>query len=147
MKIKVIAFDVYGTILASSDPENCMSPRKGFVEFARTCVSKGIQLVTSSDENVDVMKIELKCSGEHSGQETVPLELFSGFCKMERLAPKDFRPIIEYFNIEPGELCVFGDVPEFDIEPALKLGCKAVLVPAYIRGDTFNWRTVDVDTI
>lgn len=109
MKIKVIAFDVYGTILASDDPENCMPPRKGFVEFARACVSKGIQLVTSSDSDTFLVKIELRCSGKHSGQETVPLELFSGFFQMEKFAPKDFGLILEYFDIEPGELCVFGD--------------------------------------
>ncbi len=133
--------------MAIDDTDNCRPPRKGFVEFAKACVSQGILLVTSSDENVDVVKIELESSGEHSGQETVPLEIFSEFFKMERDVPKDFRPILEYFNIEPGELCVFGDRMDFDIEPASKLGCKAMLVPAYKRGDTFDWCLVDVDAI
>ncbi|MEI8366765.1 MAG: HAD family hydrolase [Parachlamydiaceae bacterium] len=147
MKIKVIAFDVYGTILMHGDPENCMPPRDGFVEFARACVSEGILLVTSSDNQIIPMQIDLESSGKHSGQKTVPLEIFSGFFKMEKDMPKDFRPILKHFGIEPGELCVFGDRMDLDIEPALKLGCKAMYIPPYAREDTFDWRSVDIDVI
>ena len=129
------------------DPENCVPPRKGFVEFARKCADRGIILVTSSDNDVELTKIDLEYSGKESGERTVPLEIFTEFFGMKKDVPKDFRPIIEYFGIEPGELCVFGDRPELDIEPALAQGCKAVLIPVYARGDSFDWRSVDIDAL
>ena len=136
MSIKVIAFDVYGTILCSIDPENCMPPRKGFLEFARKCIADGIVLVTSSDSSTDLLKIDLEESG-------VPLEIFTDFYPMEKLQPKYFDPILDFFGIKPCELYVFGNVFELDIEPALKLGCGAKLVPSYDSGkDDFDWTLV-----
>ena len=63
MKTKVIAFDVYGTLLYHADPENCLPPRRGFLDFAKECTEKGIILVTSSDNEKPLTKIDLKESG------------------------------------------------------------------------------------
>jgi len=58
-KIKVIAFDVYGTILCSDDPENAMSPRLGFAEFILRAKSLGIKVVTSSDAYLVNLHLDL----------------------------------------------------------------------------------------
>ncbi len=124
MKTKVIALDVYGTILCSLDPENCMIPRTGFLEFAEKCILKGIRLVTSSDNQIWLTRNDLMESG-------VPLGLFTDHYQMEKWQPKYFGHIIVFFGILPEELHVFGDRPEYDIQPALEQGCKATLVPVY----------------
>jgi len=135
MKTKVIAFDVYGTILCANDPENAMPPRRGFIEFAKNCQKEGIVLVTSSDNELPLTKIDLKESG-------VPIELFFDHYQMMVWQPKYFLPIVEFFAIQPDELLVFGDRPECDIEPAIKQGCRAVLVPPYNTGDSFDWMSM-----
>lgn len=132
MNTKVIAFDVYGTILATDDPENAMPPRRGFVQFAKLCIEKGIILVTSSDNDLLLTKIDLEESG-------VPLEIFTEYCEMERGQPKNFKPIVDFFGIVSSELLVFGDRLDLDINPALGQGCRGVLVPVYNYSDQFDW--------
>lgn len=124
MKIKVIAFDAYGTIISSGDTENAMPPRRGFLEFAEQCRKKGIILVTSSDCDIILLKLDLEAS-------RFPLEIFHDFYKMEPGVPKDFSEIISEYNIEPGELLVFGDKPDIDIALAKKMGCRVQLVSEY----------------
>lgn len=136
MKTKVIAFDVYGTILMTEDYDNCVPFRDGFVEFAERCKEMGIILVTSSDNSIPFTKNDLSMSG-------VPLELFYDHYEMEKMAPKSFNLICEYFGIKPEELHVFGDRPGYDINPALELGCRATLVPVFDSlSDSFNWMTL-----
>ena len=136
MKTKVIAFDVYGTILMTTDYDNCVPFRSGFVEFAEKCIEMGIALVTSSDNCIPFTKNDLNMSG-------VPLDLFYDHYQMEKMQPKSFNLIYDYFGIKPEELHVFGDRPECDIDPALKLGCVATLVPVFDSlGDSFNWMSM-----
>jgi len=136
MNIKVIAFDVYGTILMSDDPENCVPAREGFIEFAEKCIQNGIKLVTSSDNGTELVKIDLIESG-------VPLYLFSNHFRMAKGKPKNFGPIIERFNIKPEELLVFGDRQDLDIDPALEQNCMAHIVPQYNSlDDYFDWMSV-----
>jgi len=132
----VIACDVYKTILFGDDPENCVPARTGFVEFARRCVSKGIVLVTSSDNGTELVRIELEVCG-------VPLELFSEHFRMESGQPKKFQPILERFGIDPEELLVIGDTLDLDVNPALRQGCRAILVPPYNSlQDSFDWMSI-----
>jgi FMN phosphatase YigB (HAD superfamily) len=134
--IKVIAFDVYRTILCSEDPENCMGPRTGFLEFSEKCIFKGVRLVTSSDNQLWHTKNDLNESG-------VPLGLFTDHYQMEKSQPKYFGFIIDFFAILPEELYVFGDRLDYDIEPALDQGCQATLVPPYVSVlDTFDFMSL-----
>lgn len=136
MRTKIVAFDIYGTVLSANDAENILPPRTGFITFCRTCLANELRLVTSSDSDLWLLKSDLKESG-------VILGLFSEFCKMEKGQPKDFTSILSLFEIEPPELHVFGDRLDFDIEPAIKLGCKATLVPVYESGmDDFNFMSL-----
>ena len=136
MKTKVIAFDVYGTILMTDDPENCVPARDGFVEFTNRCIDMGITLVTSSDNGAILVKIDLSASG-------VDLGIFDSFFRMNRGEPKNFIPIIDHFHINPDELLVFGDRRDLDIEAAILQGCQAVLLPRFESiNDNFNWMSV-----
>ena len=138
MKIKVVAVDAYGTIISSDDPENAMPPRRGFLEFAKKCKRMGIILVTSSDCNITLLKLDLEAS-------RFPLEIFNGFYKMEPGIPKDFSRIISDHSIKPGELLVFGDKPDIDIALAEQMGCRVQLVTEYDGpGDRFDFMTIDL---
>ncbi len=132
---KVISFDVYGTILCADDPENCMPPRKGFIEFVSFCQSYGIYVVTSSDNSTPLTKIDLSESG-------VSLELFHSHYQMNKGEAKNFKPILDFFAIESKELLVFGDRIDLDINPAILQGCRAILVPPYTHNDTFDWMSM-----
>jgi FMN phosphatase YigB (HAD superfamily) len=132
----VIAFDVYKTVLFGDDPENCVPARNGFMQFAQSCISKGIALVTSSDNGTDLVKIDLSASG-------IPLEMFTDHFRMESEQPKNFWPILERFSISPRRLFVFGDRLDLDIEPAMRQGCRALLIPPYDSlQDSFDWMSV-----
>lgn len=135
-KPNVIACDVYRTILFGDDPENCVPARSGFVQFAKSCISNGIILVTSSDNGTELVKIDLRVSG-------VPLELFTEHFRMESGQPKNFVPILEHFGIAPKSLLVFGDRLDLDVEPAIRQGCRAILVPPYYSlQDDFDWMSI-----
>lgn len=136
MEIKVIALDVYGTILATEDHENSLRPRKGFFELVGICKRRGVALVTSSDNTVDLTKIDLMTS-------KVPLEIFDGFYPMKPGVPKDFSGIIKHYKIKPEELLVIGDKPYIDIALAKEIGCHTALVPEYVGyGDKFDLMSI-----
>lgn len=140
MPLKVIAFDVYGTVLFHGDPENCMPPRNGFVEFAKMCLDAGVILVTSSDNSLTFTKIDLEESG-------VPMHIFTSHFQMKFGQPKDFRPILEQFKIKPRELCVFGDREDLDVFPAIEQGCRGVIVPVYERKEDFDFMKISLDLL
>jgi FMN phosphatase YigB (HAD superfamily) len=126
----------YYAILFGDDPENCVPARNGFVQFAQNCISRGIVLVTSSDNGTDLVKIDLRASG-------IPLELFADHFRMENGQPKNFWPILERFKIDPRDLFVFGDRFDLDIDPAMRQGCRALLIPPYDSlQDSFDWMSV-----
>jgi len=136
MSIKVIAFDVYGTILATEDPDNNLRARKGFFDIVATCKELRVILVTASDNSVDLTKIDLT-------ESSVPVEIFDDFYPMEKGIPKDFSKIIEVYGIEPEELLVIGDKPDIDIALAKEMGCHTALVPEYVGyGDKFDLTSI-----
>ncbi len=106
MKIKVIALDIYGTVLCSDDPENAMPPRRGFAEFVRRAKEAGIKLVTSSDANLDLLKLDLQETMR--GRTPFGLEIFDGFYYLS-MRPKKYWQIINDFKIKPEELMIIGD--------------------------------------
>lgn len=124
METKVVALDVYGTLLASNDAENVMPPRPGAIEFIERCKSLHLTLCTSSDAPLSTLGIDLRTTG-------VDLSSFCHFFKMEGGMPKDFRKILEHFKIKPYELLVIGDRYDKDIAPARELGCHWAHVEEY----------------
>jgi len=126
-KTKVIALDVYGTMLPS---EGIQSKRKGLDSFLSRYRDSGLTLCTCSDAYIQGVLLDFEEAG-------LDPKYFDEFFKMERKGkdfthePKDFTPIIKHYNLIPQELIVIGDRYERDITPALNMGCKAILVPEY----------------
>lgn len=127
MKTKVIALDIYGTIL-STKWSNIQ--RKGLEDFLFRCKSEGLTICTCSDGETQDVKDNLSEAG-------INLNYFDEYFKMLRQPgdftkqPKEFESILSYYNISPNELTVIGDREERDIAPAKKLGCNTILVPEY----------------
>ena len=61
--IKVVALDIYGTVLASGDPNNELPPRKGLKAFLDKCDARRIKVVTASDGHLKNLKRNLQESG------------------------------------------------------------------------------------
>ena len=120
--IKIIALDIYGTILATEDPENLLKPRKGLEKFFDKCKAKGIKVVASSDADTTNIKIDLKESGANVAK-------FDRFYELKQ-APKDFSVIIKDYGINPKELLVVGDSDK-DIEGAINCKAGHFRVPEY----------------
>ncbi len=134
-KIKVIALDVYGTILPTKG-ENVK--RKGLDAFLQKCKNQGLILCTCSDAEInDVM--------ENFREAELNPRYFDEYFKMERKGknfyklPKNFSPILEHYNLFPEELLVIGDRIQRDINPAENLGCKTILVPEYFVKEDNNF--------
>ncbi len=123
--IKVIALDIYGTVLSSEDCENLMSPRKGLDKLFDECDVKRIKIVSASDAPILILQIDLKESG-------VDFSRFDNFYEFEQ-KPKDFRIILEDYNIKSKELLVVGDSVEADIKGAQMIGAQYYKVPEYNR--------------
>lgn len=131
MDTKVIAVDIYGTVLCSDDPENSMPPRRGFKAFAENYRSLGVKIITCSDNDLVLTQIDLE-------ESRLSLSLFDHFFQMARGVPKSFEVILQYYKISPEQLLVIGDSFERDINLARSIGCQAILVPEY--GSTpSNW--------
>ncbi len=124
LEIKVIALDVYGTILATDDPDNELPPRKGLLAFLEKCKKLGITLCTSSDGET----ISVKANLEEAG---VNLTCFDRFFQMQQGAAKNYTPILDHYRIDPKQLLVIGNSLPQDIEPAMQLGCRTEYVDDY----------------
>ena len=134
MGVKVIALDIYGTVLASEDAENILPARKGLEELFDRCESKGIKVVTASDASLINLKIDLKESG-------VNISKLDNFYELKQF-PKDFSGIIEDYGIESGELLVIGDSDK-DINGAVNCKAKYFRVPEYVGiGDDFDLNSI-----
>ena len=132
--IKVVALDIYGTVLPSDDFENNAKPRPGLVSFFDKCDSKEIKVVTASDAFIPNVRNHLSnCFRKHP-EKGLSLYRFNDFFHLVD-SPKDFSIILGYYSLIPKELLVIGDNPKKDIEGAAKLGCLSILVPQY-RLDT-----------
>jgi len=142
MKTKVIALDIYGTVLSSEDYDNEMPVRNGFERFVERCRESGLKLITASDSHPKQMAIDLESAFENTPNSKLNLTIFEDFFQF--LAPKDFRPVLEYFSIAPHELLVIGDSYEKDIKSAQELGCSTQFVLEYRNYDNFDFSKIRI---
>jgi len=128
-KIKIVSWDVYGTLIAthydeSTDYEDIpLKPRPGALEILAKIKSRGIIQCTCSDGHLGNLKNNLKEAGINW------TEFFDDLYKMEPFQQKDFSYIIKQYSISPNELLVIGDNYDIDISLAIKQGCRTLHVP------------------
>lgn len=141
LKTKVIAFDVYGTILCADDSENAMPVRQGFANFVWRAKKSAIRVVTSSDANLDLLKLDLLATSKNRAP--YGLDIFDGFFRLE-MRPKNYTEILRYFSIKPDELMIIGDQPENDFAGAPTDSIK-LLVPKYqMSNDRFDFSDLEI---
>ena len=141
MKTKVIALDVYGTILSSIDFENVMPVRRGFERFVSNCLNNDIYLVTISDAPLTSLKLDLTTAFNKTT--TLNLSIFDDFYELKTY-PKDISIILPVYNIKPNQLFVIGDQEDRDLKYAKSLCCSTYLVPEYTSQDKFDFSTVKI---
>ena len=135
--LKVVAVDLYGTILVTEDPENAMPIRAGFREFCLLCHQNKIKIVSSSDADLINQRIDLSDKGA-----------FEYFDRLYRLKtnPKRYSAIIRDYSLSHQELLVIGNEEVKDLTIAKRIGCKTFLVPNYTLGNYFDfmdiWKTL-----
>ena len=127
-KIKVISWDVYGTLIASRNDElsDCgdapLQPRVGVLETLEKVKLKNLIQCTSSDGDLKNLQENLTEAG-------ISLDYFDDFFKMEPGCPKDYFCVLDIYGISPEELLVVGDSYQIDTLSALEQGCQAIWVP------------------
>ena len=132
MVIKVLALDIYGTVLATKDPENKLGPRKGFGKLVEKCKQREIIIVGASDASPISVRNDLEESG-------VDLDIFLEFYELTQ-DPKDFSFILNDYSLNPQELLVIGDSDK-DFQGAIRCGCRGIKIPEYVgigKGDCFD---------
>jgi len=155
--IKVVALDIYGTVLAFDDNDNSFPPRQGLEAFFDECDKRGIKVVTSSDGLTGNVKNDLQIAfrianglktGANSCKRGLTIERFDAFFEMQ-IGPKDFSVIIGHYDIVPKELLVIGDHINRDIYSALKLGANALHCPAYgvDQGREWDFSKINLDAV
>ena len=138
MPIKVVALDVYGTILARDDYDDCFPPRKGLCQLFDNCLERGIKVVTISDGLVGNVRNDLVVSFRNCREGQLCLEMFDGFFQMQ-VGNKELQPILECYGIQPDELLVVGDDPLVDICAAKEIGARFVQCPVYEVNGEREW--------
>jgi FMN phosphatase YigB (HAD superfamily) len=123
MNIRVIALDIYGTVLATDDPDNELPPRRGIEEFFDERERRKIKVVSTSDADITTLKINLR-------ESKVDVTRFDRFYCLNQLPCKDYSAIVRDYNITPKQLLVVGDSDK-DINGAKACGAKQVRVPEY----------------
>lgn len=127
--IKVLALDIYGTVLATNDAENELPPRKGIERLFAKCKEQDIKIVTSSDANIENLKVDLRASfGKHNLAHLI--DQIDNYCLCAQPITKNFTPILKNYNISPWELLVIGD-REKDTCGARDVGARWIKVPEY----------------
>ena len=146
--IKVVALDVYGTVLAFDDNDYSCPPRKGLLAFLQDCRRRGIKVVTSSDGFTGNVKNDLTMAFKLNSGKGLSLDYFDEFFQLNQ-GVKDFSVIIGYYDIVPQELLVIGDNFNKDIIGALKLGTRAIHCPVLGVGQGQDWdfSKIDLDAI
>ena len=146
MTIKIVAFDIYGTILASDDTQNEFRPRLGFREFATRCREEGKLIVTASDAPIIDQKRDLSSTfntNKKRTNEIITLDFFHNFYLLDG-NPKNFNLIALEYSIDPSQIFVFGDSKQKDIDGAIEWGCPYFQVPEYrIKDKTGNFLPPD----
>jgi hypothetical protein len=102
MTIKVLALDIYGTVLCDDDYDNNMPPRIGIDKLFEIAKERKIKVVSASDNAPEIVRIELSMA-------EVDLRNFDKFYHLDQEPFKDFRGIIKDYYIMPCELLVVGD--------------------------------------
>jgi len=140
-KTRVIALDIYDTVLCDDDPENAMPPRKGIGDFIRLAKSLGIRVVTSSDAPIEQVMRHL--DEVFLGRVGFGIEIFDGFFRLQ-MKPKKYGEILRHFGIQNEELMVIGDSQEKDLSGA-PINSTLVLVPPY-EGvtDKFDFMSIPI---
>jgi len=131
-KTKVIAFDIYGTVLCTDDPENAMPPRTGFVEFILRVKSFGLKTISTSDADLTNLKLDL--SATFRGRAPFGPEVFDDFYRL-MMVPKDYADILADYHLNAEELLVIGNTFYKDLVGAPPFASR-ILVPSY--GETPN---------
>jgi len=139
-KIKLVAWDVYGTIIADykdettdNEESNRLELRPGALEALTEINSRKILQCTCSDGHLGNLKNNLKEAG------ITWLDYFIDLYKMNPGEQKDFSDIIEEYKIKSENLLVIGDNHDIDIALAKKQGCKTLWVP---KKDTLDVKNI-----
>ena len=138
--IKVVALDIYGTVLASDDHDNACPPRKGLEAFFDMCDKRGIKIASASDATIEIVKAELQeCK--------VDINRFDSFHQLNQLPVKHFDIIIGHYDILPSNLLVIGDSYK-DAGGATRIGALYLRVPEYTvkSDDNFDFSRINLDT-
>ena len=146
--IKIVALDIYGTILATDDCDYCCPPRKGLEVFLDNCDKRIIKVVTSSDAFTGNVKNDLEIAFRLAQGKRLSLYRFDNFFQLAQ-GLKDFSIIIGHYDIIPSELLVIGDNPNKDIYAALMPGARAILCPAFRTDEGRDWDfgNIDLDSV
>lgn len=144
--IRLVALDVYGTILASDDADNKMPPRKGIEKFCDVCNDNRVPIVTISDSNLGNLKRDLTECFERHPKRHMSLSRFYDFFEMNPGGPKEFIDFLMYYRINAWQVLVIGDSQKRDIDGAARVGACHLLVPEYkmAEGGRFNFTSIDL---
>jgi len=156
MPIKVLALDIYATVLAFNDHDYSCPPRDGLELLFDRCDERGIKVVTSSDGMTGNVKNDLAIAFRlvanrrigNQPKSRLCIERFDNFFQLNQ-GLKDFSIIIGHYNIIPSELLVIGDNPNKDIYAALRLGANAIRCPMYgvDEGREWSFAGINLDAI
>jgi len=134
MTIKLVAWDVYGTLIETGHCETSdveenenLRLREGALESLSLIKSKDITQCTCSDGNLTNLKRDLAEAGIKWK------EFFDDLYEMTPLQQKDFSFIIESYKIRSENLLVIGDNKDIDIALAKKQGCQTIWAPEFVR--------------
>lgn len=135
---KIIALDIYGTVLATDDPENRLPLREGTLDFLERCKELGIKVISSSDADICGVMTDL-------GEKGIDLEkLIHRFIQF-RETPKEFGVLLAEYKITPEGLFVIGDSLAKDIAGARAIGANYYYVPEYYDAKgSFNINTIKI---
>lgn len=140
MITRAIALDIYGTVLASEDPENAMPVRRGFKEFVSFVRQHQIALISTSDSYITNLKIDLEIPLKRVG---LDLSIFNDFFQL-KTTPKNYTEVIRMYNLNSEKLFVIGDSFDKDITGAINLGCNYLHVPEYTYFATFDFSLIKI---
>ena len=132
-KIKVVAWDVEGTLIASKKkkdkkgkevlPVETLRARTGALEALTLIRSKKITQVIYCDGDLNGLKKKLNEAG-------IDWEAYiNKFYKMPAKEKRDFSEIIIEYQIEPQQLLVIGNDQDIDTVFAKRQGCQTLHVP------------------
>ena len=79
MGIKIVAIDIYGTVLASDDFDYSCPPRKGLECFLDQCQAREVKVVTSSDAFNGNVRNDLAMAFRPVPRKKLSIERFDGF--------------------------------------------------------------------